>query len=182
MLMIIHRYFRVAAMNQIPTDRIPSHPGQILLEDFLVPMDISQRQLAEAIQVPFQRVNEIINGKRGVTPATALRLSRYFGTSAAFWLNLQSRWDLYFAQQKEARTLEEIQPHNLNHIGQKSRTMAMVYRKSRIGKQQSDRHYWLSRPPEERLAALEQIRQEYHAWKYGTEPGFQRVLTITKRQ
>lgn len=63
----------------------------------------------------------------------------------------------------------------------KQRQIALVYRKTRISEQGSDREYWLSQSPAARLAALEQIRREYHAWKYGTEPGFQRVLTIVKR-
>lgn len=169
-------------MIRTPTDRIPTHPGEILLEDFLTPMEISQRELADSIHVPFQRVNEIINGRRGITPGTALRLARFFGTSADFWLNLQLRWDLYYAQQKEAETLDKIQPYKSPRLAKRQREMAMVYRKSRISEQESDRAYWLSQPPEARLAALEQIRREYHAWKYGTEPGFQRVLTIVKRQ
>lgn len=160
----------------------PKHPGEILLEDFLTPMGIPQRELADAIQVPFQRVNEIINGRRGITPSTSLRLARYFGTNADFWMSLQVRWDLYAAQQKEAASLENIRPHHSQPHQQKPRNMEMVYRKSRISEQQSDREYWLSRPPAERLAALEKIRCEYHAWKYGTRPGFQRVLTIIKRK
>ena len=98
-------------MVRVPTNRAPTHPGEMLLEEFLAPMAISQRDLAAAIQVPYQRINEIVNGRRGVTPSTALRLARYFGTSAGFWLNLQLRWDLYFAQQAEAKTLETIKPH-----------------------------------------------------------------------
>jgi len=145
-------------------------------------MKISQRELADSIHVPFQRVNEIINGRRGITPATALRLARFFGTSADFWLNLQLRWDLYYAQQKEAETLAQIQQYKSRRLAKGQREMAMVYRKSRISEQESDREYWLSQPPEARLAALEQIRREYHAWKYGTEPRLQRVLTIVKRQ
>lgn len=169
-------------MVRIPTDRPPTHPGEILLEDFLTPMDISQRELADSIQVPFQRVNEIINGRRGITPATALRLAKFFGIGADFWLNLQVRWDLYHAQRKEAETLENIRPYKPQRLAERQREMAMVYRKSRIGEQESDREYWLSQPPEARLAALEQIRREYHAWKYGTEPRLQRVLTIVKRK
>lgn len=169
-------------MTRVPANRTPTHPGQILLEDFLMPMGISQRELADAIQVPFQRVNEIINGRRGITPSTSLRLARYFGTNDDFWMSLQLRWDLYAAQQKEAANLENIKPHHSQSHRQKPRDMAMVYRKSRISEQQSDRNYWLSRPPTERLAALETIRREYHAWKYGTRPGFQRVLTIIKRK
>lgn len=98
-------------MVRVPTHRPPTHPGEMLLDEFLTPMNLTQRQLAEAIHVPFQRVNEIVNGKRGVTPATALRLARYFGTSAGFWMNLQLRWDLYHAQQVEAEALAAIQPY-----------------------------------------------------------------------
>ena len=98
-------------MVRVPTHRPPTHPGEMLLEEFLRPMNLTQRQLADAIHVPFQRVNEIINGKRGVTPATALRLARYFNTSAAFWMNLQLRWDLYHAQQDEAEALAAIHPY-----------------------------------------------------------------------
>jgi addiction module HigA family antidote len=83
----------------------------MLLEEFLNPMGLTQRELAAAIHVPYQRINEIINGKRGVTPATALRLARFFGMSAGFWMNLQLRWDLYHAQQDEAEVLAGIQPY-----------------------------------------------------------------------
>lgn len=98
-------------MVRVPTHRSPTHPGEMLLEEFLNPMGITQRELAGAIHVPYQRVNEIINGKRGVTPATALRLARFFGMSAGFWMNLQLRWDLYQAQQEEAEALAAIQPY-----------------------------------------------------------------------
>lgn len=98
-------------MVRVPTHRPPTHPGEMLLEEFLNPMGLTQRELADAIHVPYQRVNEIINGKRGVTPATALRLGRFFGMSAGFWMNLQLRWDLYHAQQGEAEILAEIQPY-----------------------------------------------------------------------
>ena len=84
-------------MVRVPTHREPTHPGEMLLEEFLRPMSLSQKDLAEAIHVPYQRVNELVNRKRGVTPSTALRLARFLGTSAAFWLNLQLRWDLYNA-------------------------------------------------------------------------------------
>lgn len=97
-------------MIRIPTDRAPTHPGEMLLEEFLEPMGLTQRELAESIHVPYQRINEIINGRRGVTPNTALRLSKFFGVSPDFWLNLQLRWDLYFAQQAEADELKAIEP------------------------------------------------------------------------
>lgn len=95
-------------MVRIPTHRAPTHPGEMLLEEFLTPMGLTQRQLAEAIHVPYQRINEIINGKRGVTPSTALRLARFFGVSADFWMNLQLRWDIYFAERSEGAVLESI--------------------------------------------------------------------------
>ena len=72
----------------------PIHPGEILLEEFLKPMGISQYRLAHAIDVPPRRINEIVHGKRGISPDTALRLSRAFGTSDRFWMNLQTRYDL----------------------------------------------------------------------------------------
>jgi addiction module HigA family antidote len=81
----------------------------MLVEEFLRPMHITQRQLADAIHVPYQRVNELVNQKRGITPSTALRLARFFGVSADFWLNLQVRWDLYKTQQAEEDELAEIQ-------------------------------------------------------------------------
>ena len=99
-------------MVRIPTHRAPTHPGEMLLEEFLKPMELTQQDLARAIRVPFQRVNEIVRQRRGVTPSTALRLSKYFGVSADFWMNLQVRWDLYQAMQKEQRELEAIQPYS----------------------------------------------------------------------
>lgn len=80
----------------------------MLLEEFLNPMGLSQRDLADGIHVPYQRVNELVNGRRGITPRTALRLAKYFGTSPDFWMNLQLRWDLYHAQASEARDLNRI--------------------------------------------------------------------------
>jgi len=85
---------RYAAMR-VPKHRPPTHPGEILLKDFLEPFGISQTELAQAIHVPYQRINELVNQKRGVTPSTALRLSKFFGNSAEFWLNLQQSWELY---------------------------------------------------------------------------------------
>lgn len=94
---------------RIPTHREPTHAGEMLKEEFLVPMNISQRDLADAIHVSYQRVNELINKKRGITPSTALRLAKYFGTSADFWLNLQIRYDIFKAQQAEKAEIESIQ-------------------------------------------------------------------------
>jgi len=97
-------------MIRVPTDREPTHPGEMLLEEFLKPMGITQQQLAQAISVPYQRVNEVVNQRRGITPATALRLAKFFGNSAAFWMNLQLRWDLYQAQMAEGELLRRIRP------------------------------------------------------------------------
>jgi addiction module HigA family antidote len=98
-------------MVRVPTHRQPTHPGEMLLEEFLIPMGLTQRQLADAIQVPYQRVNEIVNRRRGITPATALRLARFFGMSASFWLDLQIRWDLFQAQSAEQVVLDRIHPY-----------------------------------------------------------------------
>jgi len=95
---------------RIPTNRPPTHPGEMLLEEFLIPMGLTQRELADAIRVPYQRINEIVNGRRGITPSTALRLARFFGTSADFWMNLQLRWDLFHVQKSERDTLKTIRP------------------------------------------------------------------------
>ena len=100
-------------MVRIPTHREPTHPGEILLEEFLNPMGITQRELAEKIHVPYQRVNEIINQRRGITPSTALRLAKLFRVSEDFWMNLQLRWDLYKARLNESKELKEIRPLNL---------------------------------------------------------------------
>jgi addiction module HigA family antidote len=86
----------------------------MLLEEFLKPMGITQRELSNAIHVPYQRINEVINRKRGITPSTALRLAKYFGVSEDFWLNLQLRWDLYKARKKENVALTKIQPLTRN--------------------------------------------------------------------
>lgn len=97
-------------MVRVPTHREPTHPGEMLLEEFLKPMGISQRELADRIRVPYQRVNELINKRRGITPSTALRLGRVFGNSAAFWMNLQLRWELFQVQQTEKSELQRIRP------------------------------------------------------------------------
>jgi len=98
------------SMVRIPSNRQPTHPGEMLREEFLKPMNLTQRDLADGILVPYQRVNEIINGKRGITPSTALRLAKYFGNTEGFWMNLQLRWDLYEVQKTEAKELAKISP------------------------------------------------------------------------
>ena len=103
-------------MIRVPTHRDPTHPGEMLLEEFLNPMGLTQRELAMAIHVPYQRVNELVNKRRGVTPSTALRLAKYFGTSPDFWMNLQLRWDLYRAREAEGEDLRCIKKIKAAHM------------------------------------------------------------------
>lgn len=88
----------------------PIHPGEVLLEDFLNPLDVTQHHLAVSIGVPPRRINEIVHGKRRITADTALRLARYFGTTDRFWLNLQTRYDLELEKDHLGATLEQIHP------------------------------------------------------------------------
>jgi addiction module HigA family antidote len=97
-------------MVRIPTNGPPTHPGVMLAEEFLKPLGITQSELARLIGVSYPRVNELIHGKRGLTPDTALRLERLFGMEAEFWLNLQLAWDLYRAlHSSAAEEIEKIQ-------------------------------------------------------------------------
>ena len=80
----------------------------MLLEEFLDPLGISQRELADAIHVPYRRVDEIVDGRRGISPGTALRLARFFDMTPDFWMNLQLRWDLFVALREERAVLDEI--------------------------------------------------------------------------
>ena len=95
-------------MVRIPSRREPTHPGEMLLEEFLIPLGLNQRDLADGIRIPYQRINEIVNDRRGITPSTALRLAKYFGNSEGFWMNLQMRCDLYHARRSEERKLRDI--------------------------------------------------------------------------
>jgi addiction module HigA family antidote len=88
----------------------PIHPGEILLEEFLEPLEVSQNRLAVAIGVPPRRINEIVHGKRRITADTALRLARYFGTSDRFWLNVQNRFDLETERDHLGAALDQIEP------------------------------------------------------------------------
>jgi addiction module HigA family antidote len=98
-------------MAVVPTHRPPVHAGEVLIEEFLKPLAITQVEIAERLGISFQRLNAIANGRRSVTPDTALRLSRVFGTSAAFWLNLQQARDVYEAMHsKEAEEIERLRP------------------------------------------------------------------------
>ncbi len=93
--------------RRLPRQRPPTHPGEMLLEEFLKPLNMTQSELAEKLGVSYPRVNELINKKRGVTPDTALRLEKLFGMDAQFWLNLQLAWDLYHVT--HSSTAKEIQ-------------------------------------------------------------------------
>lgn len=101
---------RVGYVGAIGDGGPPTSPGEMLREEFLKPLGISQRQLAQALGLPYRQVNGIIHARRPVTPAIALRLTRYLGMSVGFWLNLQLALDLYNAAQAEAETLARIQP------------------------------------------------------------------------
>ena len=90
----------------------PIHPGEILLEEFLEPMELSQYRLAKDISVPARRINEIVHGKRGITADTALRLARYFGTTERFWMNLQTHYDLEAEKRRlRGRLTKEVAVH-----------------------------------------------------------------------
>jgi antitoxin HigA-1 len=97
---------------RIPAERPPTPPGEILLEEFLKPLGMTQAELAERIGVSYVRLNEIVNGRRGITPSTALRLAKALGTTPDFWLNSQVAVDLYRVahDQNELRQLERIEP------------------------------------------------------------------------
>ena len=98
-------------MRKLPTNRPPTHPGEMLMEEFLKPLGITQTEFAERIDVSYPRLNELIHGKRGVTPDTALRLARVLGTSADFWLGLQQDWDLWqIKQSPAARRIQMLEP------------------------------------------------------------------------
>jgi addiction module HigA family antidote len=94
----------------IELQREPTHPGTILKEEFLVPLDMTQSFLAKAIGVSFRAINELVNEKRGITVEMALRLSKYFKTSPELWLNLQNQYELYKVSQKKEDILNKLEP------------------------------------------------------------------------
>ena len=101
--------------RRLPRHRAPTHPGEMLLEEFLKPLGMSQSEFAGHLGVSFPRLNEIIRGKRGVTPDTALRLARVLGMSADFWLGLQLDWDLWHAMHgKNADEIGRLEPVRRN--------------------------------------------------------------------
>jgi antitoxin HigA-1 len=97
--------------RRLPHKRPPTHPGEMLLEEFVKPLNITQTELARLLEVSYPRLNEIIKGRRSVTPDTALRLSRVLGMSANFWLGLQQDWDLWHAMNSpEAKQINRLKP------------------------------------------------------------------------
>ena len=100
---------------RIPKNRCPTHPGAIFLEDFLVPLGITQKAAAARLRISYPRMNEIVKGKRAVTPDTALRLARFTGTEPEFWLNLQQAVDLWCALRSDhAADLQDIEPARIS--------------------------------------------------------------------
>jgi len=96
--------------RRLPTHRPPTHPGEMLLEEFLKPLGVSQSAFAIRLGVSFPRLNEIVRGKRGVTPDTALRLAQVTGMTADFWLGLQQDWDLWHALRRRAAEISQLKP------------------------------------------------------------------------
>ena len=97
-------------MTGTPSQRPPTHPGEMLLKEFLEPMGLTPGDLADSIYAPLPTVTEIIDGRQGITAGDALRLAKFFRTTERFWLNGQMEWDLYHAGIAEAETLDQIQP------------------------------------------------------------------------
>ncbi len=105
------RRARPLVQRRLPTHQPPTHPGEMLLEEFLKPLGITQTAFALQLGISFQRLNEVINAKRSVTPDTALRLARVTRMSADFWLGLQQDWDLWHAlRSEEAKEIEKLKP------------------------------------------------------------------------
>lgn len=98
-------------MIRIPTDRTPTHPGEMLLQEFLLPMAITPQELATATRLPLALIDALIKCESPINASVCLRLARFFGVSADFWMNLQLRWDLYQAQREDADALQSITPY-----------------------------------------------------------------------
>ena len=99
-------------MIRVPTHRAPTHPGEMLLKEFLVPINLTLQELATAIYIPAADMQAIVQQQQVITPSLALRLAKYFGTSVDFWMNLQLRWDLYHVLNAEAEALSRIKPRS----------------------------------------------------------------------
>jgi len=95
---------------RLPSHRAPTHPGEMLLEEFLIPLGMTQKDLAQRLGVSYPRVNELIHAKRGITPDTALRLAKLFDTTAEFWLKGQLNWDLWHAMKTQSPAIDKIEP------------------------------------------------------------------------
>lgn len=107
--MMLMKFKSSTTINKYNMGKLPNiHPGEVLLEEFLIPMQISQYKLAKDIRIPQTRISEIVKGKRRITADTALRLGKYFGTSAKFWLGLQNDYDLEDSENLLAKELTEI--------------------------------------------------------------------------
>ena len=103
--------------RRLPRNRPPTHPGEMLFEEFIKPLELTQVELARRLGVSYPRLNEIIKGRRSVTPDTALRLSRVLGMSADFWLGLQQDWDLWHAMNSpEAKSISQLKPISMDGI------------------------------------------------------------------
>jgi len=105
--------------RRLPLKRPPTHPGEMLFEEFVKPLELTQSELARRLGVSYPRLNEVIKGRRSVTPDTALRLSRVLGMSADFWLGLQQDWDLWHAMNSsEAKGISQLKPisHNRQNV------------------------------------------------------------------
>jgi addiction module HigA family antidote len=98
-------------MARYDIKRSPTHPGEVLKEDFLVPLGLTQVKLAKALKTSFRTINEILNEKRSISPDMALRLARYFGTTPEVWIGLQADYDLYWAGMKSKKTIYDIKPY-----------------------------------------------------------------------
>ena len=101
-------------MARYDLKRTPTHPGEILKEEFLSPLGVTQVELAKALKTSFRTINEILNEKRSISPGMALRLARYFGTTPDVWIGLQADYDLYWAKMKSKKLIDEIKPHQGN--------------------------------------------------------------------
>lgn len=100
-------------MENFTLKRKPTHPGEILREEFMLPLKLTQTELARSLKTTFRTINELVNEKRGVSPDMALKLAKYFGTSPDVWQNLQADYDLYHARIKSKGIIDEIKPHRM---------------------------------------------------------------------
>ena len=97
----------------IELKRLPTHPGEILKEEFLMPLEMTQSHLAKALHTSFRAINELVNEKRGITVEMALKLSKYFGTTPQLWLNLQNQYDLYKVSVKKKEVIDEVKAYEM---------------------------------------------------------------------